>query len=291
MGYHKITIADGATVALKNATISLSADNDLHAGITCLGDATIVIAGENIVNVQSGISRYPAIFAAENKTLTIKGTGSLTASSNGYSCGIGGGYGTDCGNIVIESGIIRAIGSDRCAGIGSGGAHLNGDQGAYCGDITINGGIVHAYSPGGSGIGCGYGGICGNIVINGGEVLGDANYAGIGSAGYDSKCGDIVITGGLVSGRGGVNGPGVGAGCGGECGYVMISGGSIYAYAGSDCAAIGSGREAVCGDITVKNTVSQVTVEKGYGPTYIGAGYNGSCGTVTIEDGVNLTEN
>ncbi|MBQ6336427.1 MAG: hypothetical protein IJI50_04260 [Ruminococcus sp.] len=159
-GNHKISIADGATVRIRNADItSLANSTDVqYAGITLLGDATIILEGTN--TVRGGYNQYPGIFVPEGKTLTIDGTGSLNASSNGYACGIGGGYEKASGNIIINGGNITATGGRSAAGIG-------GAYHAICGDITINGGNITAY--GGSfaaGIGGGYGRSCGNITIN-----------------------------------------------------------------------------------------------------------------------------
>ena len=85
----KITIAAGATVMLKDASINASGTwtSGDYAGITCEGDATIILEGTNTVK---GFSQYyPGIFPAVGKTLTIKGDGSLTVSSNGFAAGIG----------------------------------------------------------------------------------------------------------------------------------------------------------------------------------------------------------
>ena len=67
-----------------------------------MGNATLVLEGTN--SVKGGHENYPGIFAAENTTLTIKGTGSLTAQTKGRGAGIGGGGNASCGNITITSG-------------------------------------------------------------------------------------------------------------------------------------------------------------------------------------------
>ena len=127
LGY-RVSIADGATVTLQNVYIVTNNVVDYKyewAGITCEGDATIVLSGNNTVH-GLGAGR-PGIFVPPKKTLTIRGTGSLTAAGNTFSAGIGGGYEyyrdedkTRAGNIVIESGTIEAIGADGAAGIGAG---------------------------------------------------------------------------------------------------------------------------------------------------------------------------
>ena len=98
----KISIADGAAVTLKNASIN-GVNDELYewAGITCEGDAVLILEGSN--DVKGFYEEYPGIHVSENKTLTIKGEGSLTAASNGYGAGIGGGWDISCGNIVLTA--------------------------------------------------------------------------------------------------------------------------------------------------------------------------------------------
>lgn len=128
--YATITIEDGAIVTLKDVEINLY--GDIHpgidiSGITCAGNATIILEGTNIVN---GFDRS-GIEVKSGKTLTILGTGTLNAS--GYSgAGIGGE-----GNIVIMGGTINATGTSGAAGIG-------GRMGESCGNITISGGTITA---------------------------------------------------------------------------------------------------------------------------------------------------
>ncbi|MCR5159630.1 MAG: dockerin type I repeat-containing protein [Prevotella sp.] len=187
-GNYKISIADGATVTLRDVTINgvSEFDDDYSrlyewAGISCEGDATIILEGEN--TVKGFFAYYPGIHVPEGKTLTIKGDGSLDASSNefavsidgaidiGGAAGIGGGYMLSCGNIVIEGGTITATGGELAAGIGSGCSA--GETVSACGNITITGGTVTASSTKeAAGIGCGSG------------ETGDIH----------SRCGDITIT-------------------------------------------------------------------------------------------------
>ena len=186
-GNYKISIAAGATVTLKDVTIDGSGN---YAGITCLGDATIILDGTN--NVKGCSSDYPGIYVPRNKTLTILGTGSLTAIGNDSGAGIGGSSDADCGNIVIEGGTIAAMGGTHAAGIGSGGY-------GSCGSITISGGTVTA--TGGdeaAGIGSSWGS-CGNITITDGVTSVTATkgfdaYNSIG-AGYHGSCGTVTIGG------------------------------------------------------------------------------------------------
>ena len=167
----KISIADGATVTLKDANITNLGKNCDWAGINCPNDATIILKGTNTIcaGIDSrNYNNYPGIWIASGKTLTIGGDGSLTAYSNATNpggAGIGGGFKVNCGNIVINGGTITATGGDSAAGIGGG-------PDTSCGDITINGGTITATgSNGAAGIGSGRNtGIqsktsCGNITI------------------------------------------------------------------------------------------------------------------------------
>ena len=192
-GNYKITIADGATVTLSGAVIN-GTNNESYkwAGLTLAGDGTIILSGEN--TVKGFYEDCPGIFVPANKTLTIQGDGSLTASSNGYGAGIGGGYNISCGNITIEGGTITATGGRNAAGIGGG-------YSASCGDISITGGTVSA---------------------TGGQYA-----PGIGGGGDGGSCGDITITNTVtkVTATAGTYAPNsIGAGFNGTCGTVTIGG-------------------------------------------------------------------
>ena len=204
---YKIVIPDGATVTLAGVDIDgENNENYIWAGINCEGDATIILA-DNTTNVVKGFHRdYPGIYIAEGKTLIIKGeslgTGKLTASSNGYGCGIGGGNEIACGNIEIQGGDISANGGYSAAGIGSGNK-------STCGSITISGGTIVAYGNDyAAGIGCGYGkteggittkSICGNIsiskyvtIVTATKGMDATNSIGISDGDY-SSCGTVTI--------------------------------------------------------------------------------------------------
>ncbi len=231
----KISIADGATVTLKDVTITNLGDNCDWEGISCPGDATLVLEGTNEVCAgrdDTGYNNYPGIWIAPDKTLTIQGNGTLTAYSNGtqpFAAGIGGGYGIACGNIVINSGTITATGGWDAAGIGGG-------QGVGCGNITINGGTVTATGgDGGAGIGGGDAGedrgSCGNITISGGtvEATGGNCGAGIGGGNSNGACGTITITKGVTSvtaTKGGGEAESIGKGDGGQDITVNIENGA-----------------------------------------------------------------
>lgn len=249
----KVSIADGATVTLDGVTIN-GTDFWTYqwAGITCMGDATIVLKGTN--SVKGFYYEYPGIQVAKGKTLTIKGDGSLTASNNssnsglGTGAGIGGEEDSTCGNIIIMGGNVTATGGKNAAGIGSG-------EDGTCGNITISGGTVTATS---------------------------IYAAGIGS-GEDGTCGDISITGGTVTAKCNSYAAGIGSSEDGICGNIRITGGTVNATGGDWSAGIGSGSDGYCGNITITNTVTSVTATKGRAASYsIGPGDGGECGTVTI---------
>jgi hypothetical protein len=249
----KISIADGATVTLKDVNINGSGTwtSGDYAGITCAGDATITLEGTNTVKGFAG--DYPGIFVSSGKTLVINGTGELNASSNGSSdpdaggAGIGGGNIMNCGNIEIQSGTVTATGNQYGAGIGGG-------QNANCGNITISGGTVTA--TGGyraAGIGGGRRGASGT------------------SKEYDSgSCGNITISGGTITATGGEDAAGIGGGRGNN-----------------------PNMNSSCGTITITSGVTSVTATKGGtdAPNSIGAGRLGICGAVTIEDNSKVTQN
>ena len=246
LGVNKqIMIADGATVMLDNTVIQPQGMSfDSWAGITCLGDATIILKDgtSNTATAFGMMSSYPGIFIPSGKTLTINGnTGSLEASSES-GAGIGGSYNADCGNIVINGGSITAY-SEMSAGIGS------GNDGS-CGDININGGAVFAQSYQEVGIGCGYNGSCDNIIITGGNVTAS-----------------------------GENGPGIGSSDKGYCLDITINGGTVSSTT-RHSAGIGG---YYCGDITITSGVTQVTARCINGYQSIGKSYSGAiCGTVRI---------
>ena len=225
----KISIANGATVTLNNVTINGTNDSNYKwAGITCLGDATIILSGTN--TVKGFYYEYPGIYVPEGKKLTIKGSGSLTASSNGYGAGIGGSWGISCGNIEIQDGVITATGGYGCAGIGSG-------NGSACGTITISGGTVTA-TGGNSG-------------------------AGIGSGNAIATCGTITISGGTVEATGGKYGAGIGSGFESACGTINIASTVIKVTAtkGTDAPysiGKGGGQSSSCGTVTIEDP-SKVT--------------------------------
>lgn len=255
---YKITIADGATITLDGVTINGISSSDVKwAGITCLGDATIILKDGSKNTVKGFYEDYPGIQAGlVGKTLIIKGetkgTGSLDASpydggtEHSYGAGIGGGLDISCGDINIQGGVITVTGGYGAAGIGVGEGY--GEENVSCATITISGGNVTATG------GYGAAGIGGGYAYN-----------------YGVTCGAITISGGTVTAAGGDNAAGIGSG---------------ESY---------SGKTNTCGDITVTADVTSVTATKGKNATNsIGAGKDGTCGTITIggkvyADGVTIS--
>lgn len=295
----QISIADGASVILKGVDIQGYNDNSFEwAGINCEGDATIILADGSTNTVNGFYQDYPGIFIAEGKTLTIQGSGSLTATGGGaantYGAGIGGAQNNACGNIVIEGGTVTATGGSntgRAAGIGSG-------KYGSCGDISISGTAnVTATGAGGAGIGGGYGdstkpSTCGDISISGTAhvtATSTGGSAGIGG-GNRGTVGAISISGTAnVIATGGMNGAGIGSGYYGTVsGTISIEGGTVTATGGGNGgqgAGIGSGHYGSCNAISISSGITQVVATMKGNSAHIGAGSSGSSGTVTI-DGV-----
>ena len=135
---HTVTIANGANITLNNATIT--------GGIVCSGTATITLVGTNIVNVNDASLAHEKAgiqIGGSGTTLTIRGSGSLTATGGTYSAGIGLGRTWDAsvtaGAIVIEGGTVNASG-DIGIGIGT----VGNSQTATIDGISIKGGTVNA---------------------------------------------------------------------------------------------------------------------------------------------------
>lgn len=138
----------------------------------------------------------------------------------------------------------------------------------------------------------------GALTIQGsGSLTATGCNGGAGITCYDT--GSITIKGGTITATGSYNQYSSfgGAGIGGvsSCGNIIIEGGTIEATGGNYAAGIGGGFASTggmssCGNITIKSTVTSVTATGGDdAPNSIGAGYNGTCGTVTIEDWSKVT--
>ena len=240
---HKITVADGVTLTLKDATINNQ--------IKCVGDATITLKGTNTVACtttnRAGIEAGPS-----GTTLTVNGSGLLTATGGQNGAGIGSGDNTTCGAITISGGTIVATGGTNAAGIGS------GNYSPSCGAITITGGTITANGKNGA--------------------------AGIGSGRNYSSCGDIKITDGTIVATGGAYAAGIGSGFNSSsCGAITISGGTISANGDYIAAGIGTGRYSSCGAITITGLSETLTAKAGYEGVCIGLGYeSNTCGDINV---------
>lgn len=264
----KVSIADGAKVTLKGASINAEGTwtSGDYAGLNCLGDATITLEAGTTNTVKGFKMTYPGIHVPSGKTLTINGTGALIVSPNtsgaGQSAtgaGIGGGVGLPCGNIVIAGGTITASTASHAAAIGSGGYQIANNQ--TCGNISITGGTVTATCNGsyGAGIGAGINGECGNISITGGTVTASGASAGAGGAGIG--CGGTQSTVGTIT--------------------IADTVTKVTAIKGYTAQSIGKGFSSgtcVCGTITIGGTVHADGISKSpytYPPEPPAGGING----------------
>ena len=175
---HKVSIAAGATVILKNVDINygktLTASS--YAGINCLGSATLIVVGE--ANFVKGFdARYPPTLVPSGSTLTITGSGTLYTNGQANAAAIGSSQDNieayrACGNIVLQGGTIWATGGSGAAGIGSGATanYVEPQTGtpSSCGDITIKSSVTSVLAKKGSGaesIGSGQYSNCGTVTI------------------------------------------------------------------------------------------------------------------------------
>ena len=284
----KWEIADGASITLNNVNIEGTQDYidwyyDIQfvsdfAGITCLGNATITLVGEN--KVKGGGPYNPGIQPGpEGTTLTIKGTGSLYADCCGCgpgigskafyekcgnisieggtitaiggtdgqqgSVGIGAGWETSCGNITFKNCTVEARGGYHSAGIGKS-SKYNSPSNTQCGVISIEEGAnITAYGgekAAGIGGGSEFPGCETRIYAGSVKAYGGKYGAGIGG-GYNAGGGPIWITGGYVEAHGGTDAAGIGGGETGNSGDIVINGGEIYAYGNGYGVGIGAGED------------------------------------------------
>ena len=203
----QISIADGATVLLDGVNINANGTwtTGNYAGLTCKGDATIILTGgtSRTNSIKGFYNSYPGIYVPAGKTLTILGTNYdfLTVSSNGYGAGIGAGNTINCGNIVIKGGKIIAQGGNGAAGIG-------GAESTSCGNITISGGVIEA-TGGQSAVGIGSGSSSNNTSTCGTIEIANTVYSVLSTSG----------TGALYT---------LGASVGGTCGDITVAGKRLY---------------------------------------------------------------
>lgn len=217
----------GGTINISGGDITaraLSQGSGIGSGIitniTYSIPTTVTITG-GVINASSYSG--PGIGSREG-TITISG-GTVTATSNFYGAGIGGGYRESGGTINITGGTTIASGAVTYGGAGIGGGYPHDTDVLNGGTINISGGDITAtggeYS---AGIGGGYAGTAGTITITGGDITaaGSNGGAGIGG-GLAGGTGTITITGGNITATGTESGAGIGKGHGGGNGAIVIS--------------------------------------------------------------------
>lgn len=190
-----------ANVYLKDLHINVSSG----AAVSVSENVVLIVEGES--ELHSGDDHAGVEKANDSGTLTIIGSGKLSAYGGESGAGIGSANQTDVSNIVIESGTINAYGGYTGNGWGAG---IGGGNNGNASNITINGGNVTAV--GGSeaaGIGGGISASASNITITGGvvyAVAGGGATAAIGAgrklndaSSEGGKASDIVITGGDIT--------------------------------------------------------------------------------------------
>ena len=273
----KLSVAPDAKVILSGAQI-LGEDQGIWvnkwAGLTCLGNATIILDGEN--TVRSFDRSFPCIQAGpDGSNLIITGDGKLTTEGTS-SAGIGSAEDITCGDIEIQGGDFSL--KDSRAGIGCW-------AGGSCGDITITGGTISTQGVG-VGIGCsGDRSSCGNITISDGTITAQGGEVGIGISGDAISCGDIIITGGTITAHGGKGGIGI-SGDESSCGDIIITGGTITAQGDMDPGIGCYGDESSCGDISIswsENFVSLTAIKGHRVQNPIGLTNYSNCGDITFD--------
>lgn len=303
-----ITVPNGVTADVTLNAVEISAngiDEDCAFAVAAGGVANITLSGENTLVSSSGNA---GLEVPENASVSIDGSGSLTARGGFGGAGIGGSEYSNSGSIEINGGTIVAVGHELGAGIGGG----NRGSGTT---TTISGGMVKATSRdylsgvgsgGAAGIGGGNLGSGGTISISGGivEAKGGATSTGSGAGiggGYGGSGGTITISGGNLTAVGGgsisvVGGSGIGSGSNrdyyGGNGIITISGGNLTASGGEggeSGAGIGGGAYSGSGTITI--TGGSLTANGRAGGAGIGSGFSSDRGgTITITGG-SLTAN
>ena len=195
----KITSSDAAVSVSGDVVLIVEGESELHSGKNHAGvekandNGTLTITGSGKLSAYGG-EGGAGIGGASGKpgnNITING-GTITASGkagDGWGAGIGGGKGQGGSNITIRGGNVKAIPGAEAAGIG-GGFKGNGT------DISIEGGTVYAESGGGNGgtaaIGGGRAGGNGeNIQITGGDIT--LKKAGAADIGIGGKGGEISV--------------------------------------------------------------------------------------------------
>lgn len=169
---HGITVSAGvrATIVLQDANLCDLENMGVAFHIAEDCHITVILEGNNMLH--SG-REMAAIQLRKNSILIIKGDGKLIAYGGEGAAGIGCGYATECGDIIIESGTIEAYAgyqhetSWRAGSAGIGGAGQYAGRKSKCGNITITGGKIMAKCDKGNwDIGPGDEGTCGSVKVD-----------------------------------------------------------------------------------------------------------------------------
>jgi hypothetical protein len=273
IGGVRVVVSQGVTTAitLSNLTLRAASTNQCAFALGTNAYVLLFLAGTNTLS--SGYNRA-GLEVAAGRTLSIThasgdAMGSLTATGGIRGAGIGGGWNSSGGAVIVHGGIVKTYGG---GGAGIGGGYQSAD-----GTVTINGGTVTATGgSGGAGIGGGYQGVRSTVTINGGTVAATGVGGGTGiGGGAGGAGGAVTINGGTVTATGVAGGAGIGGDAGG---VVTISGGTVTATGGFNGAGIG-GRS----DGTVTISGGTVTATGGY------AGIAGGSGDVVTISGGTVT--
>lgn len=169
---HGITVSAGvrATIVLQDANLCDLENMGVAFHIAEDCHITVILEGNNMLH--SG-REMAAIQSRKNSILIIKGDGKLIAYGGEGAAGIGCGYATECGDIIIESGTIEAYAgyqhetSWRAGSAGIGGAGQYAGRKSKCGNITITGGKIMAKCDKGNwDIGPDDEGTCGSVKVD-----------------------------------------------------------------------------------------------------------------------------
>jgi len=146
----QLNVIQDFTLDLNGYKLTIEIPHGKNSGIKIAKDKTFTIMDsrlDGVLNVNNFSTNGSAISATYG-TLIVE-SGIINAVGGKGSAGIGGNYGEASGTIIINNGIVNAIGGEMSAGIGSGGRGCTG------GEITINGGVVNAIGGNYGGIGIG----------------------------------------------------------------------------------------------------------------------------------------
>lgn len=177
-----------STTTMKSGYYRVKSNVTVSSRINLEGEVQLILDKNCTLTASKGIE------VGISSSLTIDGEGTLNATGNSSSAGIGS---YNVGTIIINGGNINAQGGQSGAGIGGSLHDING------GTIIINGGVVKATGGNGAaGIGGGNNnwagnyGQCGKVVINGGQVtaVGGSNGSGFGPGNSAGTSGEIILS-------------------------------------------------------------------------------------------------